>query len=320
MKLHQLLLFCVAGYSGNDFFPPMQTHPPTVAEGLFVNGLFPNFSNDPATHFLSPGTASGLDLTNFPSPALPQAHAHNDYEHDRPLLDALAQGFTYIEADVHLIDNELFVAHVTPLFPSEKRTLKQLYLDPLDEIVQQRGGRVFPYINLPLHLMIDIKTDAAATYAALKTYLEPYHHLLTSIENGVKTERAVTVFLSGNRPVAQVLSEQKTYLALDGRIEDLGKGIPHELMPVVSERFANVLGWELLAFQRTEKQWLILQKLANLTHSEGKKLRLWASPEDEAIWEKLLAAGCDLINSDELVRLRQFLQRREMACPAVRNL
>ena len=25
---------------------------------------------------------------------LPQAHAHNDYEHERPLLDALEQGFT----------------------------------------------------------------------------------------------------------------------------------------------------------------------------------------------------------------------------------
>ena len=31
---------------------------------------------------------------------LTQAHAHNDYEHDRLLLDALEHGFTSVEADV----------------------------------------------------------------------------------------------------------------------------------------------------------------------------------------------------------------------------
>ena len=42
---------------------------------------------------------------------LAQAHAHNDYEHPRPLLDALDHGFTSVEADVWLVDGELLVAH-----------------------------------------------------------------------------------------------------------------------------------------------------------------------------------------------------------------
>ncbi len=33
---------------------------------------------------------------------LSQAHAHDDYEHDRPLLDALEHGFTSVEADIWL--------------------------------------------------------------------------------------------------------------------------------------------------------------------------------------------------------------------------
>ncbi|MEU9588105.1 hypothetical protein AB0D70_32420, partial [Streptomyces werraensis] len=37
---------------------------------------------------------------------LPRAHAHNDYEHDRPLLDALDHGFTSVEADIYLVDGE----------------------------------------------------------------------------------------------------------------------------------------------------------------------------------------------------------------------
>src|SRR5215210_7907450 len=46
-----------------------------------------------------------------PPPALPRAHAHNDYEHARPLLDALDRGFGSVEADIFLVDGALLVAH-----------------------------------------------------------------------------------------------------------------------------------------------------------------------------------------------------------------
>src|SRR4030095_12119754 len=47
----------------------------------------------------------------FAQTPLLRAHAHNDYEHTRPLLDALEQGFCSVEADIYLIDGELRVAH-----------------------------------------------------------------------------------------------------------------------------------------------------------------------------------------------------------------
>jgi hypothetical protein len=316
MKRHYLFCFCVASYSGGDFFTPMDTHSSNTAAGAFVSSMLPAFSDDLATlSFSSENTFSHFNLRPdhlpFPPQPLLQAHAHNDYEHERPLFDALEQGFTYIEADVYLIDNELFVSHMTPLFLSKEKTLRQCYLEPLREVIGCNGGRVFPQGDLPLHLMIDIKTGAAATYERLKTYLEPYRQMLTSFENGVKTERAVTIFLSGNRPVEQILAEKSTFMCLDGRIEDLGKGIPSDLMPVVSERFSNIFGWEIFGQEHTENQWLTLQRLARLTHAEGKKLRLWASPEREEVWQKLLDAGCDLLNTDELERLRRFLQAHQ---------
>lgn len=212
--------------------------------------------------------------------------------------------------------SELYVSHNTPLLLSNEKTLRALYLEPLDLVVRSNGGSVFPSDDLPLHLMIDIKTEAAATYEALKTYLRPYEHLLTSFKNGMKTERAITVFLSGNRPVQQILEEENTLMCLDGRIEDLGKGIPPDLMPMVSERFSSIFGWEVLGQERTEHQWQVLSRLAKIAHGEGKKLRLWASPEDEAVWGQLLSSGCDLINTDELERLRQFLLRRSIGIAA----
>ena len=55
-------------------------------------------------------SAISAALAAEPMP-LPAAHAHNDYEHARPLLDALDRGFGSIEADIWLVDGALLVAH-----------------------------------------------------------------------------------------------------------------------------------------------------------------------------------------------------------------
>jgi hypothetical protein len=38
---------------------------------------------------------------------LPNAHAHNDYHHPRPLLDALDAGFCSVEADVFVVGTRI---------------------------------------------------------------------------------------------------------------------------------------------------------------------------------------------------------------------
>ena len=73
---------------------------------------------------------------------LPHAHAHNDYEHPHPLLDALERGFCSVEADVHLVDGELFVAHDANAIKPD-RTLRKLYLEPLLDRVRAHGGRAY---------------------------------------------------------------------------------------------------------------------------------------------------------------------------------
>src|SRR3954467_12818887 len=75
---------------------------------------------------------------NSPTP-LTRVHAHNDYEHKRPLFDALEHGFCSVEADIYLVDGQLLVAHMRSQVKPE-RTLEKLYLDPLQERVKQNGG------------------------------------------------------------------------------------------------------------------------------------------------------------------------------------
>ena len=74
------------------------------------------------------------NLTPTGTKPLPRAHAHNDYEHDRPLFDALDHGFTSVEADVHLVDGELFVAH-------NSDEIKPHLLEDLDPLFSKNVSR-----------------------------------------------------------------------------------------------------------------------------------------------------------------------------------
>ena len=127
-----------------------------------------------------------------------QAHAHNDYEHARPLLDALDRGFCSIEADVYLVEGELLVAHDLKDVKSG-HALASLYLEPLQARIRRNGGRVYRN-GSTVTLLVDVKSEAVATYKAVHAVLEKYTTMLTSFSGTGMQPRAVTVgFVSGAR-------------------------------------------------------------------------------------------------------------------------
>jgi hypothetical protein len=223
-------------------------------------------------------------------------HAHNDYTHTRPLLDALQAGFRSVEADVYLSNNQLCVAHdVKDIRP--ERTLSLLYLQPLWE----RRRHLPP----DFQLLIDIKTDGEAVYAALKQEMRPFTPMFTRFRQGKKHKNAVTVVLSGDRPRAILETEQDRYAALDGRPEDLGKGISPILMPLISTSWFGAIKW----FGNGEMPEAERQKVIDWVtqaHAEGKTFRLWAAPDMPAGWEIQQTAGVDWINTDKLLELQHW--------------
>lgn len=83
--------------------PAVRAHP---GGGGHANPLSdPSPARSPACELLAPVASASPTRTDVTP--LPRAHAHNDYEHARPLLDALDHGFTSVEADVWLVDGEL---------------------------------------------------------------------------------------------------------------------------------------------------------------------------------------------------------------------
>ena len=240
---------------------------------------------------------------------LPQAHAHNDYWHERPLLDALAHGFTSVEADVLLIDGELYVGHDMPDGPHQLPTLQEAYLEPLQQQSNQQDGAIYPGYKGPFYLMIDIKTDAQATYKRMKEVLLPYQSMLSHTKSGNYQPGVVTIFLSGNRPIEQVQQDDLQLVGIDGRPDDLGKGYSATFMPVISQHYRAIIDWDGDE-PISRKQKRTLQQLTEKAHQEGKKVRLWATPEKPLVWKTLLENGVDFINTDQLADVQQFLEEQ----------
>jgi len=238
--------------------------------------------------------------------ALTRAHAHNDYEHPRPLLDALDQGFNSVEADVYLVDGELYVAHEREEIRPE-RTLERLYLAPLRARIQRNGGQVYPGAP-PLLLLIDLKTDSTATYARLNEVLRRYADIFTIFAGDTMIEGPVIAVISGERPEAAMRAAQVRFAAFDGRLPDLSRAVPlpPAFMPLVSESWAKISHWNGIGAAPPDLSREVA-RLTGLAHQQGRRIRFWGSPDTEAAWTLLHDAGVDLINTDDLAGLRAFL-------------
>ncbi|WP_448702201.1 phosphatidylinositol-specific phospholipase C/glycerophosphodiester phosphodiesterase family protein [Mucilaginibacter sp. AW1-3] len=236
------------------------------------------------------------------NPPLTNAFAHNDYWHKRPLFDALDNGFTHLEADVYLRDGKLIVAHFFP-FLKKKRTLEQLYLDPLSTRIQQNKLIGSSY---PVTLLIDIKSDAESTYQALQLLLQKYRPLLTSYQDGVIIQRQLTIVLSGHKPYNLLAAQHYRLAFIDEDLRKVKRDTVANLCLMASCRYSHFLTWngdgEMPVKERNR-----LCSFVKAAHLYGKKVRLWASPENKTVWKELLNCGVDLINTDQLAKLRTFL-------------
>jgi len=258
------------------------------------------------------GTDAAEITTSTASPTVPAiaapaacGHAHNDYEHDRPLLDALEHGFCSVEVDIWLQPAGLLVAHdLADVEPT--RTLRSLYLDPLRRWIQEHGRA---YEAGPLLLLVDVKSEPVSTYLSLDALLGEYTDILTVFENGRVTEGAVTVVVSGARDRAAMEAQRLRYAAMDGRLEDIGSGAPVDLIPLISASWLSEFGW-VGDDPLPEGKRAALESVVDRVHAEGRRIRFWAIPDTPDGWREMVDAGVDLINSDDVATLARFLEQR----------
>ena len=249
--------------------------------------------------------AVSVDSDTLPYPA----HAHNDYMHDRPLFDALENGFRSLEADVFAQGDSLYVAHdrkdITP-----GRTLRALYLEPLMEYISEDGKTIYDSAS-PLILLIDIKDHGLTTYKLLDSILDDFREILCKVSQEAYVPGTVMVVVSGNRPIEYMMKQTQRFAFVDGRMNNLTEEYSPLLMPLISDRWTKYFSWkgsgDMPENERTQLRMYVQQ-----AHENGQLIRLWATPdspgkEREAVWTELLDVGVDLINTDDLTGLRTFL-------------
>ncbi len=230
---------------------------------------------------------------------LTNAHAHNDYEHPRPLLDALDQGYLSVEADIFLVDGELRVGHShEELRPG--RTLESLYLDPLAARVKRNHGTVYGQPGV-MTLLVECKDDGATMQPAILAHLAKYRRMLSDRRGATVRDRAVRIVLTGRRTESCAAGDGVFFK--DGTLKNMADAPART--PWISDSYPSVLGSDASPLPPDGHSRLLA--LVAQAHANGKRLRLWEAPDGPATWGELRDAGVDLINTDRLADLRAFL-------------
>ena len=236
--------------------------------------------------------------------AKPKLHSHNDYLQRVPYWEAYAAQIESIEADVILLDGELYVAHEEASI-KRNRTLSSLYLDPIRKTreLNLEGADKF-------QLLIDLKTEAYATLKKLVEILAEYEDIFTSPGN----TPSVDVVISGNRPLPQDYRNYPNYILFDYQSVSDTTGLPLERIALISLNFKKLSTWDGSG-QIDPKELKALQDAISVAHSLGKPIRFWATPDGERAWKILTDLGVDYINTDHPYEARAFVHQLKKKRP-----
>ncbi|MCE7065595.1 phosphatidylinositol-specific phospholipase C/glycerophosphodiester phosphodiesterase family protein [Dyadobacter sp. CY326] len=228
-----------------------------------------------------------------------QAHSHNDYEKKGAFVDAYDQQFGSIEADLFLVNDNLFVAHNLPDIKPE-RTFSALYLNPIVASVEKNSGSIYPQKDVQLQLLIDLKTTSEETLAALVKELEPHKDIFAPAGS-------VKIVVSGNTPDPASFDKYPEYVFFDGRPEIVYTPDQLKRVGLVSQAFAKYSKWNGEG-PLPEKDKKSIQKVIKQTHDLGKKIRLWATPDNINSWKIMMSLGVDYLNTDKVREMGDYLR------------
>jgi alkaline phosphatase len=237
----------------------------------------------------------GMSLFRIFSISAQIIHSHNDYEQKQPFFAAYNLGFDSIEADLYLKNGELCVAH-DQKDVSTDRTLRKLYIEPLLVKIKENDG--YPYPNKkPLHLLLDLKKQGKEIMQVLDTQLKPYQKQL----------RHVKITISGDMPSPEEFQNYDKMFSFDGRKSLTYSKSSFKRIYMVSASFTDFgkywAGKEALPHETSDK----ISAFVDEMHAKNKKIRLWGTPNTTLGFETLKALKVDVIGTDDLPLLRNFI-------------
>ncbi|KAF2280213.1 uncharacterized protein EI97DRAFT_455126 [Westerdykella ornata] len=246
-------------------------------------------------------------------------HSHNDYWRDVPLYQALAAGCVGVEADIWLMqDGELRVSHTWRSIRTE-RTLRNLYLDPLANILTNRNVSVASTEakevgvfevdpNISVILLIDFKDNGEAIWPVLMEQLQPLHEKgwLTYYNGQEVVKGPLTIVGTGETPFERIQQNNTDRIIFyDAPLDDISNPIytsANSYYASVKMRKAISTLW-LNRISRAQQE--TLQRQINAAAAKGLVSRYWGTPSwpislRTKIWFTLSEMGVGILNVDEL--------------------
>ncbi len=248
-------------------------------------------------------------ITCFAQPkiySMQNAHAHNDYLHEKPFYEAYSLNYGMIEADIFLQNNELVVAHERKSIKSEN-TLSKLYINPLLEKIKANNGRIYPD-GQKLKLLIDIKEDGEQVLKLLENQLKPNRQYFDLKNNA----DAVQLIISGDMPKSENYKKFDSIFYFDGRKKTEYSKKNFKRIALVSSSILDFVKWNKSGVY-SETETLKLRNFVDSVHHTGKMVRFWATPNSATSFKTMTDLGVDFIGSDDLTLLAEFIKNRTLA-------
>ena len=228
------------------------------------------------------------------------AHSHNDYLQHTAFYQAYNEQFGSIEADIHLRNGLLLVAHDSADV-TESLTLERLYLLPILKSIERNGGCIYKDKSRKLQLLIDIKTDSIHTLDVLVRLLKKYP---TIIQNNT-----IRIVITGNRPDQKLYSSYPSFIWFDGNADIKYSKQALSKIAMLSDDFAKYTNWNGEG-NMPDSASQIVTALVSEAHQQKKTIRFYACPDNNNTWKVMIKLRVDYLNTDHITALSDFLMHR----------
>jgi len=227
------------------------------------------------------------------------AHAHNDYVHALPFYTAYAAGFGSIEADVFLVDSQLYVAHNSKDIIRD-RTLQSLYLEPLRNKIKNNHGHAYADQHKNLFLLIDLKTKAEPTLRAVVELLKKYPQITDCKE--------LKIVITGNQPDSSRMTSYPSWIWFDGNLNRNYSPAQLEKVALFSDNFKNYSNWNG-ENKPSDTDVQKIMEAVQKAHALHKPIRFWSGPDNENVWKQMMDWKVDYINTDKQAEFARLFNK-----------
>ena len=204
-------------------------------------------------------------------------------------------------------------------FGKFKGTLYDIYIKPVQaQIEKGKYNYLFmrkilktnkPYI---VTYMIDLKTPWRGSVEFMNIYFSNYPEIFNNY-NLAKQDKPISVILSGyeedspskvdilsKEDISYLLDTRQRYVSIDGRVDTPLHG--QDKYPWLFPQISN--SWNNRSID-------VLKRNVSQARKCNQKIRFWGIADEKQYWQELYNNGVDIISTDDLVGLKNFLLSKQ---------